>query len=291
MTAPSFVYVLKVHGGRALPDVVRLSPGRAVPPTSFGRMGQWRVLGPGVCSLHGYLQFDGASLHVRIAGPDAPLQVNGVALGAEWVRVDPPCRISAGAVTIAFTIDTAVLPGAVVEPDQRIPEDLEETRMMPPRAKSAPQAVDLFETLVDAVPFALTDPALRPTGAIARPGGASYPLSLSRPTDLEATRVDTQVAARARDSTRPVVGDRAPIEAPLPAPAAAIAAARRRPALFREGWRRAPRIQKIALFLVALAFVAVPAVIAARGAATRALHLAPARARSIAPTATESSFR
>lgn len=197
MTSEPALFVLEVENGAALPEAIRLCPGRELPPMSLGAKGQWHITGPGVRDVHGYVWFDGSSLYLRSMDADAPLRVGDTVLGSDWRRIPPPSRISAGQVTLSFTVAQAAAANPVaVEGARRSRSPAVFLRSFfsrrAPRssadetAPSSPERGDLLATRIELE--GETPVALRHSASLTRPSSLLPGPPPALPDELIATR-------------------------------------------------------------------------------------------------------
>jgi hypothetical protein len=73
-----------------------LNPGTVLDPTSIGKSGMWRVDGPGVLDVHGYIYYDGKALYVQSADDKSPLMVNKHRVSTAWTEVKAGSTIEVG---------------------------------------------------------------------------------------------------------------------------------------------------------------------------------------------------
>lgn len=93
---------ITVRTGTAEPTSMSFASGTAVGPLAVGRNATWRVVAPGVLEEHGFLYFDGTSLFLQSANPNAPITVNGAAIPSTWTPVYAPCEIAFGGARLWF---------------------------------------------------------------------------------------------------------------------------------------------------------------------------------------------
>jgi hypothetical protein len=257
VAAESSIFVLEVQGGRALPEAIRLHRGRPLQPMSIGSRGQWHIAGPRVREVHGYVRFDGAHVYVRSDGEEDPLRMNGAPVGRGWVRLSPPCRVTAGEVTLALSATAApdgIGDDATPPPGEPAP-DLEATRVDPVEVLVAD---DVLATCFDAAPFAF---AAAPTET----AGAGGPVASAAANEGAATRIEAgAVMLTPPTRTHLAVNALVPIDVPPPLPVKPAPAGERHLAALREHWRRTSGVQKATLFLLPFAFLAVGGLFAER---------------------------
>jgi len=76
--------------------VVHFPLGFPTAPFSVGARGDWALAVPGVADVHLLLRFDGQRVFASRAPAAGPASLDGVALGASWVRLAPPSTITFG---------------------------------------------------------------------------------------------------------------------------------------------------------------------------------------------------
>lgn len=94
--------VLQIGRGQGQPAALALDAGVGIQPMTVGRAGTWVVDGRDVAELHGYIYYDGRTLFVQSAVPNAPVLLNGQPVGGEWTPVGPDSWIELGEVAIHF---------------------------------------------------------------------------------------------------------------------------------------------------------------------------------------------
>ncbi len=239
-----------------MPEAIRLQPGRLLEPTSMGTRGHWQLAGPRVRDVHGHVRFDGADVWVRSASDDDPLSMNGVAVGKDWLRIEPGCRVILGGMTLALSVTRPDPVGVAGGQGSvgRIPHDLEATRL---DSRVAAEGEDVLATCFDAAPFALAD--LAPD--MVRGSRPSRPLAAADPA---ATRIEAPAAATRMSWRTPRPGvDLAPIDVPRPRPVTpAKSGGERRLAALEGYWRRASLARRATVLLLPFALLAAGGLVA-----------------------------
>jgi hypothetical protein len=120
--------LISVRAGVAEPASMALPPGQAIGPLSFGRLGTWRVIAPGVLEEHGFLYFNGSALFLQSADPNTPVTVSGAPIPVDWTAVYAPCEIAFGGARLWF--------GPPVAPAQK-PAPRPAPSVAPPRPETS----------------------------------------------------------------------------------------------------------------------------------------------------------
>ncbi len=84
-----------------------LNPGTVLDPTSIGKSGMWRVDGPGVLDVHGYIYYDGKALYVQSADDKTPLMVNKHRVSTAWTEVKAGSTIEVGRAELFYRAGAA----------------------------------------------------------------------------------------------------------------------------------------------------------------------------------------
>ena len=87
---------ISLLSGQSDRHALTFTPGTPANPVSVGTAGQWCVSGEGVGPVHLYLVFDGRSVHVAAAAPNAHVLLAGAPVGASWARAPIPCELRFG---------------------------------------------------------------------------------------------------------------------------------------------------------------------------------------------------
>ena len=200
--------VIQVKVGTGEPSELALNAGTVVDPTSIGRAGMWRVDGPGVLDVHGYIYFDGKSLFVQSADDSQPLMVNKHRVATAWTEVRAPSTIEVGRAELVYRQESSVefddgeatvaravpgVPGATKRHDS------------PPARPAAPPAA----------PAPIPSHAAGPggNGAAAprfKPGGGAF----ANRADDESTRFAPIDAGSPAEAPRPNAGLSATVQSP-----------------------------------------------------------------------------
>src|SRR6185503_13736827 len=96
---PTANVIITLRGGSSDRPEIELQAGAKADAFSVGTDGSWRVSGPGMSAVHGYLYFDGTTLYVASA-PGAVVKLAGAAVSADWKPVPLPGEIIMGGVAI-----------------------------------------------------------------------------------------------------------------------------------------------------------------------------------------------
>ena len=127
--------LISVRAGVADPATMALLPGQAIGPLSFGRLGTWRIIAPGVLEEHGFLYFNGSALFLQSADPNTPITVSGAPIPVDWTPVYSPCEIAFGGARLWFgpPAPSVKKPAPSVAPPR--PEASSVSRSFTPRVK------------------------------------------------------------------------------------------------------------------------------------------------------------
>lgn len=98
---PPLRLVLEVEYGHADPRALVFEEGSRGKLISVGARGEWMVTAGGVSDVEFFLRFDGQSLFVKPARPQA-VAIQGTWLGADWVRLIAACQLQFGDARIRF---------------------------------------------------------------------------------------------------------------------------------------------------------------------------------------------
>jgi hypothetical protein len=185
---------ITVRTGTAEPASMAFAPGTPVGPLAVGRNATWRVVAPGVLEEHGFLYFDGTSLFLQSANPNAPITVNGAPIPSTWTPVYAPCEIAFGGARLWFGPTAASMaPPRPEAPPSRagfipringLDDNDEHTRMQPIEEMQASrrsvnlaprEAVSATLKSSDASPFAPSTEMMGPGPLFGPPPPASIP--------------------------------------------------------------------------------------------------------------------
>src|SRR4051812_24891863 len=95
-------HVLEIRDGESRRPALELAPGKTVDPMSIGRRGAWAVDATGVLDEHVFVYFDGRALFVQSVDDGAPALCDGRVVPRAWTRLEPPCTVGLGSVTLVY---------------------------------------------------------------------------------------------------------------------------------------------------------------------------------------------
>ena len=87
---------ISVLSGQSDRAAMTFAPGAPANPVSVGTAGQWSVSAEGVGPVQLYIVFDGRSVHVASAAPNAHVLLAGAPVGASWMKAPIPCELRFG---------------------------------------------------------------------------------------------------------------------------------------------------------------------------------------------------
>lgn len=186
--------VLELESGGGQPSNMPLFAGKPVEPTSIGRQGAWRVEGTLVADVHAFVYFDGQTLFLQAASPDAAVRMEGQVVGPTWTPVRAPNRIEIGDVRLRVRPITPLGAPAGAAPTGTAPP--------PPSPGPPPQG------------FSAPPPPQAPAG-FAPPPGFSAPALPPSPDAEDQTRVHPieMLGGGAPGAPPPAAGYPAPLPA------------------------------------------------------------------------------
>lgn len=166
MPDPAEGPLISVRAGAAEPASMELPAGQAIGPLSFGRLGSWRIVAPGVLEEHGFLYFNGSALFLQSADPNSPVAVNGAPIPGDWTPIYAPCEIAFGGARLWFGVP-APAPRALSP--RGLDDDDESTRMHPIEETAATRR----SLKKDSPSATLKSPVTPPPAALATPQPAA----------------------------------------------------------------------------------------------------------------------
>lgn len=186
------ISVLSGHSDRSAMTFV---PGAPANPISVGAAGQWVVSAEGVGPVQLYVVFDGRSVHVASAAPNAQVLLAGAAVGASWVKAPIPCELRFGGAclilryaprTAAHVEEERTVHdgGALWQAAQRAVQDAAEKARQRPGGESPPLGGEF--------------PSPRPAAGAPSDFGATVPLDMQSPV---------------REAAKPLLGATVPMDA------------------------------------------------------------------------------
>ena len=135
---------IEVRIGRGDPSAMSLNPGTVLDPTSIGKTGMWRVEGPGVLDVHGYIYYDGKALYVQSADDKSPLMVNKHRVSTAWTEVKPGSTIEVGRAELFYRAGAASADAdaTVARPMTGMPGQEDDPDSTKPKRPSNPTMMD-----------------------------------------------------------------------------------------------------------------------------------------------------